>query len=142
MSKMFCAAKMKSPPRLGACPGATNGMKTMASSIDIPLWRGGAFSDLGKINEIDDATHLALSERLERAETVRRKARSRLFPANWIERLHRRWSSFLCAGHIFLELSVDGIVVRHFHDAVFLHIFRISGLQRFDHPRILGGDIF
>jgi hypothetical protein len=50
------------------------------ASIDTASWRGAAFSDLGKIDEVAHAIQLALSERLERAQTVRRKARSRLFP--------------------------------------------------------------
>ncbi len=40
-------------------------MKAMASSVNIPLWRNATFSDLGKINEIANAIHLALPERPE-----------------------------------------------------------------------------
>ncbi len=92
---------MKSPPCLGACPGATNGMKTVARGIDIPLWRGGAFSDLGKINEIANAIHLALSERLERFPFERNRSndkkslRIKMLEQALIEKVYQLFRSLL-----------------------------------------------
>ena len=161
MSKMFCGAKKKSAPRFDACPGEEHANRfAQARALQASV-----FSRLNCLGDggLGFHRHCIMarrrlfrfgknrrgrscnSTRFVRAVRARadRSPESEItpFPPNWIERAHRRWSSFLRAGHILLELTVDGIVVWHFHDAVFFHIFRISGLQCVDHPRILGGNI-